>query len=70
MTLKIELNYLVRIGVFTPQQKSEWASPSFITPKKDGRVCWISDLRQLTSEARILFVEAIVAVPDRFNGYV
>jgi hypothetical protein len=43
----MEPNHLVRIGVLAPQQESEWASPSFITQKKDGRVCWISNLRQL-----------------------
>ncbi len=46
-TFKKELNYLVRIGVLAAQQESEWASPSFIIPKKDGRVHWISNLRQL-----------------------
>ncbi len=47
-TFKKEQNHLVRIGVLAAQQESEWASfSSFIIPKKDGRVCWISNLRQV-----------------------
>ncbi len=45
-TFKKELNHLVRIGVLTAQQESEWVSPSLIIPNKDGRVRWIRDLRQ------------------------
>jgi hypothetical protein len=46
-TFKRELDHLVALGVLVPQQESEWAGPSFIIPKKDGKVRWISDLRQL-----------------------
>jgi hypothetical protein len=48
----MELNYLVRIGILASQQESEWALPSFITPKKDSRVCWISNLHQLNKVIR------------------
>jgi hypothetical protein len=42
-TFKKELDLLVRIGVLAAQQESDWVSPSFIIPNKDGRVRWISD---------------------------
>ncbi len=44
-TFKTELYHLVRIGVLASQRESEWASPSFIIPKKKGIVRWISNLR-------------------------
>jgi hypothetical protein len=51
-TFKKEIDHLVRIGVLAAQQRSEWVSPSFIIPKKDGRVCWISKLCQLNKVIR------------------
>ncbi len=51
-TFKKELNNLDKIGVLAAQQESEWASPSFVIPKKDSRVHWISDLCQLNKVIR------------------
>jgi hypothetical protein len=44
---KRKLIHLVKTGVLSPQGASEWAPPTFITPKKDGRVRWFSDLSEL-----------------------
>ena len=42
-----ELHNMINNGVFTKIGESEWCFPSFIIPKKDGRVRWLSDFRKL-----------------------
>ena len=43
-TYKHELDRLVDLGILVSHKESKWASPSFIIPKKDGNVRWISDM--------------------------
>ena len=46
-TFKKELLRLVKIGVLEVVKSSEWGSPTFIIPKKNGTVRFISDFRKL-----------------------
>ena len=51
-TLKMEVNRLCEIGVLKRVNRSEWAAPTFIIPKKDGSVRFISDFRELNKRIR------------------
>jgi hypothetical protein len=42
-TIRKEVERLCKLRVLERQPASEWASPSFITPKKDQTVCFLSD---------------------------
>ena len=44
---KQELSHLIDKGVLQHISLSKWASLTFIVPKKDDRVRWISDFRKL-----------------------
>ena len=46
-TLRMEVERLCEIGVLKKINRSEWAAPSFIIPKKDGTVRFINDFREL-----------------------
>jgi hypothetical protein len=46
-TLKMEVNRLCKLNVLKRINRSEWGSPTFIIPKKDGTVRFISDFREL-----------------------
>ena len=42
-----EVERLCKLGVLRREYDSEWASPSFIIPKKDGTVRFVSDFREV-----------------------
>jgi hypothetical protein len=46
-TLKVEIDRLVELGVLKWTKADEWAAPTFLFPKKDGSVRFISDFRKL-----------------------
>jgi hypothetical protein len=46
-TIKKEVKRLVELGVLKKQPTSEWASPSFIQPKKNGTVRFLTDFRKV-----------------------
>ena len=52
MTLKQEVERLCDLGVLKRVNRSEWACPTFIIPKKDGTIRVISDFHELNKWLR------------------
>jgi transposase InsO family protein len=51
-TLKMEVERLCQAGVLKKVNRSEWAAPTFIIPKKDKTVRFISDFRELNKRIK------------------
>ena len=68
---KEELARLVKEGVLSPCGASAWLSPTFVIPKKDGRVRWISDFRSLNKciRRRVYNLPRIQDILNRRKGY-
>lgn len=68
---KQELDRLVKIGVLSPCGRSTWISGSFIIPKKDKTVRWISDFRALNKalKRKVYPIPRIQDILSRRSGY-
>jgi len=66
-----DLQRLCAIGVLTKIGASEWGAPTFIIPKKDGTVRWVSDFRELNKliERKIYPLPKITDILCKRNGY-
>ena len=51
-TLKKEVEQLCKVGVLKRVNRSEWAAPTFIIPKKDGKVRFVSDFQELNKRIK------------------
>ena len=51
-TFKKELKRMVELGILEKVQESEWGSPTFIIPKKNGTVRFVSDFRRLNAKLK------------------
>jgi hypothetical protein len=68
---KLELERLVTIGVLSRTGPAEYLSPTFVIPKKDGRVRWVSDFRALNKIIRrkVYTLPKIQDILRKRNGY-
>ena len=70
-TFKRKLDHLVKIGILECSGASQWASGTFIIPKKDGRVPWICDFRALNKciKRKTYLLPCISEILSKCTGY-
>ena len=68
---KRKLDHLVKIGILEHSGASQWASGTFIIPKKDGRIRWISDFRALNKciKRKTYPLPRIAEILSKCTGY-
>ena len=68
---KDELQRLCEEGVLTQWGASEWLTPTFLIPKKDGQVQWISDFHALNKliKRKVYNLPKIQDILNRRKGY-
>ena len=68
---KLELDRLEQIGVLSRTGPQQWLSPTFIVPKKDGRVRWVSDFRALNKclKRKVYNLPRIQDILKKRSGY-
>ena len=68
---KEELNRLISIGVIEKACRSEWIAGTFIIPKKDGRVWWITDFQGLNKslKCKVYPLQKISEIFQHCSGY-
>ena len=52
LSLKKEVNRLIKVEVLKSINNSQWAAPTFIIPKKNSTVRFISDFRELNKRIK------------------
>ena len=52
LTLNKEINRLIKIGALKKINNSQWATPTFIIPKINGTVRFISDFKELNKRIK------------------
>ncbi len=70
-TIIKEVERLCQLGVLERQPASEWALPSFIIPKKDKTVCFLSDFWEVNKRSvrKPFLIPKIITVLQEIKGF-